>query len=151
MRTSFAIIQTHLAKIGDESSWFCQDLCIFVGEPPILLLMFLRKQWSQILLHQDLDRWWSLLCCLSFYWLWGLAFLPLVEYLLLFWTLVHHNHITQSLYTLVNQEMPSIWYTNYHSCLWLASGWVFVYFLLLFCSLNDYITFWELNLAKRTP
>jgi hypothetical protein len=23
--------------------------------------------------------------------------------------------------------MPSVWYTNYHNCLWSASKWVFVY------------------------
>jgi hypothetical protein len=44
--------------------------------------------------------------------------------------------------------MPSVWCTNYHNCLCLTLGWVFVHFLLSFYSLNDYLTSWELNLKK---
>jgi hypothetical protein len=43
----------------------------------------------------------------------------------------HYNHIPQSLYTLVSEEMPSIWYTNYHNYLWSSLGWVFVHFLVI--------------------
>jgi len=59
------------------------------------------------------------------------CFYIFVENLLLLCNLVHYNHILQSLYTLVSQEMPSIWYTNYHNYLWSSLGWVFVHFLVI--------------------